>query len=353
VLAQDMGANQGTAAGNTAGWPVTAGGLAEITTAWTSANSGDSNSGHTNAQCGANCLSVNTAGYSTATLLLNQGSISGGQVVIEASDSTGFTTATYNLPGGRPSQSLNNNSIVPNYNYQYNFSGGSNTVLKFDCTGWTAIRARLNTSFTGAGTVNVGWIVSSSPGSFVNVQNASLDIASSNIHTAIGDNLQQVNIFADPFTNANPLYVGGSAYGGSYSGTAASALQYWSKSYTCTQFKTVQATASGNTAIWTPLTGNKWMLLAYQIQVTDNATLGSAGVETITFQDGTTAFGFGTDVYIPATALDTELQGYSGPWVSMGQFGYQSSTANNALNVNLGTALATGNVRVNVCGVEN
>ena len=117
-------------------------------------------------------------------------------------------------------------------------------------------------------------------------------------------------------------------------------------------FKTVQASASGNTAVWTPATGNRFRLLKYRIMITGNATVAAAGVVTITFQDATTATNLSHDVYLNTSALGTVAFVYDSGWTDLGKFGYWSTTANNALNVNLSVALTAGNVRVEVAGVE-
>jgi hypothetical protein len=116
-------------------------------------------------------------------------------------------------------------------------------------------------------------------------------------------------------------------------------------------FRSVQATALGNTAVWTPATGNMFRLMKYRIQVSGNASLASAAVATISFQDGTTALPIPCDVFFPAAA-GAGASLYDSGWVDLGSGGITSATANNPLNVSLGTALATGDVRVSVAGVE-
>lgn len=136
-----------------------------------------------------------------------------------------------------------------------------------------------------------------------------------------------------------------------YALTNGAGVNAWQGARTPAIFKTASATASGNTAVWTPTTGKKFRLMRFQIEVTDNATLASAGVITIKFQDSDTNFGFAFDVHIPATALSNAIGGYKTGWIDLGN-GYLSALANNVLNVNVSIALVTGNVRVNVCGTE-
>jgi hypothetical protein len=120
-------------------------------------------------------------------------------------------------------------------------------------------------------------------------------------------------------------------------------------------FKTLaNDTTSGNTAIWTPASGRKFRLMGYQVIVPGNAVYATtAGTLTVTFQDATTATPFTHVVQVPTTAVNGVL--YNSGWISLGN-GFVSSTANNALNVNLalgGTGALTAGATVNVCGVED
>jgi len=58
------------------------------------------------------------------------------------------------------------------------------------------------------------------------------------------------------------------------------------------------------------------------------------------------------DVFVPMTAVTTVIGDGLEQQLSLGAFGILSATANNALNVNLSAALATGNVRVIAMGTE-
>jgi hypothetical protein len=124
----------------------------------------------------------------------------------------------------------------------------------------------------------------------------------------------------------------------------------WAGIRTPTTFHTVQATASGNTAVWTPTTGKKFRLMRLMVQITGNATITSGAVLTVSFQDSTTATNIAIDSYIPASAL-TAADDFVSPWIDLGN-GYLSAAANNVLNVNLSSALAAGNARIFVCGTE-
>lgn len=116
-------------------------------------------------------------------------------------------------------------------------------------------------------------------------------------------------------------------------------------------FKTVQASASGNTAVWTPASGKKFRLTDLFIDLTENATLGVAGEVTISLQDGTTPMNIAFDVYIPSSGTPQVGAAFTTGQIELIN-GILSTTANNILNVNLSAALTAGHVRVNVMGVE-
>ena len=158
--------------------------------------------------------------------------------------------------------------------------------------------------------------------------------------------------FTGPNATTAPLNAGSWMYGGAFSGTASAAKSGWSKARTPTVFNTAQATLLGNTAVWTPAPGNKFRLLKLLVQVTNNASLASGGVLTINFQDATTSINISFDVFVPTTAVTTTIGDGLEQELDLGQFGILSAAANNALNVNLSVALATGNVRVIAMGTE-
>jgi hypothetical protein len=318
--------------------------VAETTAAWTSGTSQNT------------ALTVNTAGYATVVVTLNGVGTLSGQVWFEASDTTAFTTA-YNLPGGRLSQGANNPTYNPDYNYNYNFTSSTTVVFILNCAGWAAVRVRLSTAITGGGTLNVGMTLSASAGNYVNLMNAGLAVQSANGGSNQADNQLNATVFPDVNFNNYPLWVGGANYGGAFSGTANTALQGWSKARTPTVFKTVSVSASttGNSAVWTPGSGNKFRLLGFQITAQGlNAT--ATGLVTVSFQDSSTGITFGTyDVDVPALAnVVSGVSNISGGFVSLGAFGILSAAANNVLNFNIsaaGTGTA-GTYRVNVCGTE-
>jgi hypothetical protein len=331
-------ANQGTAAANTAGWPVTAGGLAESTASWTNATSINT------------ALQVNCAGYSTVIVTLSgSGAVTPGVVTFEVSDTTAFTVAYTIFAQPTTSQGASVSTFTLTT---------SNTAYSFSVAGWAAFRVRLSTAITGAGTESVGITLSAgentvnigSIGTIASVATAS--VRSNIAASALADNQANLNFFANTSNAAEPLAVGDWAYGGAFSGAASAALQGWSKMRAPTVFKTVQATASGNTAVWTPGSGNKFRLLKVFVEVTDNASLASGAVLTISFQDATTGMPIAFDVFVPTTAVTTVIGDGLEQELDLGGFGILSAAANNVLNVNLSAALASGNVRVIAMGTE-
>jgi hypothetical protein len=116
-------------------------------------------------------------------------------------------------------------------------------------------------------------------------------------------------------------------------------------------FKTGQFTASGNTALWTPVSGKSFRLLRYQVEVSSNASQVNGGVFTVSFQDQTSTTSFAHDVYVPSASLKL-FASYNSGWIDLGSTGYLSANPNNVLNVNLSAGLNSGVVRVTACGIE-
>ena len=119
-----------------------------------------------------------------------------------------------------------------------------------------------------------------------------------------------------------------------------------------TVFNAVLATNSGNTAVWTPTTGKKFRLLAYCVEVTADVSITAAGQRVeIKLQDGTTDMACKTAVLVPATAATNFGNNSSTGWRDL-RGGILSAAVNNVLNVNLSAGLTTGEVIVNVTGIE-
>ena len=117
-------------------------------------------------------------------------------------------------------------------------------------------------------------------------------------------------------------------------------------------FKSAVATASGNTAVWTPTTGKKFRLMRFMIVLTDEAVRAVAGDITVKFQDATTDIGVSFPVYVPATAIGSPIgEAWTSGWIDLGN-GILSAAANNVLNINLSAALTAGTFGVLVAGTE-
>ena len=315
--------------------------LAEATAAWTSATTVNT------------ALQLNVGGYGSVIVTLNQGTtLTAGAVTYEVSDTTAFTNAY-------PIQGVYTNSSITGPVLTTGLAANTNYSLTFNTAGWAAFRVRLSTIIAGTATVNVGIQASAASANVtghVFLDNSSVAVIAT-VKSAIAaaapvDNIANVNFLPSATSVADPLYVAEAIYGGAFSGTGSASQSGWTKRRAPTVFKTVQATASGNTAVWTPGSGNKFRLLKLFVELTDNASLASGGVLTISFQDATTAMPIAFDVFVPTTAVTTTIGDGLEQQLDLGDFGIQSATANNALNVNLSAALVTGNVRVIAMGSE-
>lgn len=141
-------------------------------------------------------------------------------------------------------------------------------------------------------------------------------------------------------------------FGGAFSGAPQVGLQNWNRARTPTIFRTISTTAAGNSAIWTPGTGNKFRLLGYKLEVTANASAAAAGVLDIKFQDALADLQITTSVFIPSAAGTVFATTFTTGFVNLGFFGLLSAAANNILNLNLSFALVSGFLRVIAMGVE-
>lgn len=141
-------------------------------------------------------------------------------------------------------------------------------------------------------------------------------------------------------------------------GTGLSALNLgyvgstgWDRLRTPTTFKTATATASGDTALWTPTASKKFRLMRYSIQATPDVATAAGGVVDATLRDSTTDLNTAFSFYAPAASAPTTTPDAGTGWVDLGN-GKLSAAANNVLNINLSTALTAGKVRVVACGTE-
>jgi hypothetical protein len=315
--------------------------LPESTGSWTSATSVNT------------AITITCTGYGAIVVTFAQTTtLTGGIVTFEVSDAASNWYPIAGLKSGVVSGQL------PQLTYA--FQASTNASCTFNVAGYVSFRARLSTVITGTGTVAIGV----QAGVFTNPINTvlisaagtTIPVVSSNPSSTFADNFSTVNYFSSLATAQAPLLVADEVYGGAFSGTANAALSGWSKMRAPTVYKTasVSAGTSGNSAVWTPGTGNKFRLLGFQITAQGLSATASASV-TVSFQDATTGLAIGTyDIDIPAVAnLVTGVTQISGV-VNLGAFGVLSAAANNALNFNLSAALtgATGTYRVTAWGTE-
>ncbi len=124
----------------------------------------------------------------------------------------------------------------------------------------------------------------------------------------------------------------------------------WDRVRTPNTFKSLAATAAGNTALWTPAAGKKFRLMRFMVSISGASTLAVAGNEVITFQDATTAIGGVLfQIQVPAAAVTGE--DFTTGWIDWGN-GFLSAAINQTLNVNLGTAFTAGGAVVICAGTE-
>lgn len=151
---------------------------------------------------------------------------------------------------------------------------------------------------------------------------------------------------ADGEANASTVGTGGNLK--LYNGTANNT---WDRGRTATKFASIGATSSGDTAVYTPTSGKKFRILRYSIECTADVATSGGSVIDIVLRDSSTALGFGSSIFAPAVAGTTFGAGHSTGWRDVSN-GYQSTTINNVLNVNLSATLTSGKVRVNVALCE-
>lgn len=116
-------------------------------------------------------------------------------------------------------------------------------------------------------------------------------------------------------------------------------------------YKSVTATASGNTALWTPAAGKKFRLMRFLLTMPSDVAKAAGADVAITFQDSATDMGLKLSVFVPAAAVTTGNGAWSSGWIDLGN-GILSSTANNVLNINLGAAITTSGITCMAAGTE-
>lgn len=275
-----------------------------------------------------------------------------GSFQIQESDDN--TNANFTRVIEQPSQAANTLAratvrITARY-YRIVFTNGAAAQASFELTTcamseWAMAAASQNGESSGTSPFNIPVVSIFAPGG-IPISNIGGDVQCTAIeHQTKYDGLTSAS------SSIFPLGATIFMWGGAFSGTADATRSGIILARTPTVFKTIQATAAGNTAIWTPGAGNKFRLLRVILKLTSNATLAAPGILTITLNDGAGATPIAIDFYI-SNVVAPVFQTHDPIVFDLGTFGILSAAANNVLNVNLSAALVTGNARVVVCGVE-
>ena len=283
-----------------------------------------------NVAAAGNTAAVATSNMDGALVTVNTTGYTGGNFsyVFEFSDDGGVTWF--------PTQGIRTDATAILGGDTIN-GGGTLRAYSVDAPGATNVRLRV-TAFTAGGTAPAVGITATSATLAPNTMGA---ILTRNDGVQIGLNGWTLGLL-DGITPSLAMYTSTLNFG--YVGNAQSnALR------TPFVFKSAAVSAAGNTALWTPASGKKFRLMRYCIQASLAATLAVAGDEVVGLQDSTTDLGLSVDFRL----LTAGQQGmaFQGPWTDLGN-GILSSAANNVLNVNLGTALSGGVIRVLACGTE-
>lgn len=160
--------------------------------------------------------------------------------------------------------------------------------------------------------------------------------------------VQRASGAADALNSVAAANDGSSGNGTPLVALAANVGASYDKLRTPSVFKTATATVLNTTALWTPASGKKFRLMGGFLMLTGEAALAAPGDLEITLLDQAAAIGIGMSYYVPALAVN---EAYAVVPFNLGN-GKLSATANNILNINLGTALAAGEVRASVWGTE-
>jgi hypothetical protein len=110
-------------------------------------------------------------------------------------------------------------------------------------------------------------------------------------------------------------------------------------------YRSVVATAAGETTVWDPAASTRFRLMGYTISVC--GTLAATNVQTIDLLDGTG----GTVIASHLAAVGDTILGDSQIGASLNN-GYLSDTVDNNLVVDLGIAFTAGGCAINVWGTE-
>ncbi len=163
--------------------------------------------------------------------------------------------------------------------------------------------------------------------------------SSSNLSVAPGTS----NTSNDALSNSH--WTSFAAYSYGFNGTS------WNRARFASIFKSVTATSSGDTAVWTPTSGKRFQLTAFKLFLTANAAQTTGGIITVTLRDNATSTGLAIPVFVPTTG-GTGLGGWDSGWIDLGPYGFRSAAINQVLNVNLSAALTAGSIGVIAVGTE-
>ena len=307
-------------------------GMTSGTFTWTSA---------TSLNAVSNVLSNNPF-YSTITFTVVPGaSLSGGDWTLQGSQD-GSSWDNIGLYSVRQNEFLGGSLGPLSF-----FAGGQVTNYTANVTGFAYLQFKLTTQISGAGNTIITWVVAGEAGQAIPVTYPKIISSATTAQTEPITTMQPNN---DLVGTNGALAVTICAQTGAPGNNSGAMLRTPSKFFTAS----VPATASGNTAVWTPTSGKKFRLMRFQI-TGSNIAATAATVLTVSFQDATTGITIGTyDVLMPATAnVVSGVMNVSSGWVDLGN-GFLSAAANNVLNANVSATVigATGAFRVNVCGTE-
>lgn len=268
------------------------------------------------------------------------GTVSSGVLTLEASDDY---AATWVTAVGLQLIGTGNQTQISTISFT------TNTVVLIPVAGYTHIRARLTTIQGGVGSTLVKGRASFSPFNYVTNQMNGIQ----ELMTTTG-NPGNDGQGASAMVGANGSPFNLSVANFLIAGAAAAAGGNWQAQRTPAVFKSAQvlASASGNSAVWTPTAGKKFRLMKFQITGTNLAAT-AATVITLNFQDATTDIGISYDVLLPAVANVVSGTTTISAWVDLGN-GRISALADNVLNINISSAPAgaQGSYRIVAIGTE-
>lgn len=229
---------------------------------------------------------------------------------------------------------------------------GDYEPLQVDATGrlWVNASAIASGAADSGNPVKVGAKYNSTQPTFTDGQRGDLQIGSKGSLRVelFGSGSTNSATVSTTTTDGNSTGVGvlfNATYPYSYNGSS------WDRVRSPSKFFTATATASGDTALWTPTAGKKFRLMRYMIQATADVAVAAGAEVDVVLRDATTGLAASISFYAPAVSVTSNPGSTGGQWVDLGN-GILSATANNVLNINLSATLTSGKVRVVCCGVE-